>query len=184
MSAPYKLIQSEYIVQHREEFIRDLSYSAKSLYQFGILDTSLKYGSYTQYNVFGATSPSPHMYHLFTVIRDLAREINPTGKLWLQAWINHHYENELLGWHNHSSTWHGYAAIEPWNTITEFDDFKIVNKVGQIYVGPGGLRHRVVAADDLPFPDKRITVAFDIMTEENFTGDVLPTENYGCIPLL
>jgi hypothetical protein len=67
---------------------------------------------------------------------------------------------------------------------SEFDDFKIVNKVGQIYVGPGGLRHRVVAADDLPFPDKRITVAFDIMTEENFTGDVLPTENYGCIPLL
>lgn len=185
MPGPYKLIQSEYVVKHQQEFIRDLSYSAKSLYQYGILDTSLKHGSYTQYNIFGATSPSPHMYQLFTEIRNVVREINPVGKLWIQSWINHHYENELLGWHNHSSTWHGYVSIEPWNTITEFDDFKIVNKIGQIYIGPGGLRHRVVAADDFPFLDKRITVAFDIMTEENFTGDnILPTDNYGCIPLL
>ena len=185
MSGPYKLIQSEYVVTHQQEFIRDLSYSAKSLYKYGILDTSLKHGSYTQYNVFGVTSPSPHMYQLFTEIRNAAREIQPTGKLWLQSWLNHHYENELLGWHNHSSTWHGYVSIEPWNTVTEFDDFKIINKIGQIYIGPGGLRHRVVSLDDGPFLDKRITVAFDIMTEENFTGgDILPTENYGCIPLL
>ncbi len=182
---PYKLYQSQYIVDNKEGFVRDLSHSAKSMYQYGIFDTSLKYGSYTQYNIFGVSSPSVHMYHLFQEIRDIARENIPTGKLWIQSWINHHYENELLDWHNHSGSWHGYVAIEPWNTVTEFEDFVVENKVGQIYWGPGGLRHRVVAMDDYPFPDKRITVAFDIMTEADFTGDdILPTHNFGCIPLL
>ena len=185
MATPHKLITSQYVIDHQQELIRDLSYSAKSLYQFGILDTSLKHGSYTHYNVFGLTSPSPHMYQLFTEIRNLVREEIPTGKVWIQSWVNHHYENELLTWHNHSSKWHGYVSIDPMDTVTEFEEFTIENKVGQIYYGPGGLKHRVVAKSDHPFPDKRITVAFDIMTEENFTGDdVLPTDNYGCIPLL
>jgi hypothetical protein len=182
---PYKLYQSQYVIDHQEEFVKDLSHSAKAMYEYGIFDTSLKYGSYTQYNIFGVSSPSIHMYHLFREIRDIAYENIQGKKLWLQSWINHHYENELLGWHNHSSNWHGYVSIQPWNTITEFDDFKIVNKVGQIYLGPGGLRHRVVPTDDMPFPDKRITVAFDIMTEDDYTGDnILPTHNFGCIPLL
>ena len=181
----YNLYQSQYVVEHQQELIKDLTHSAKSLYKYGILDTSLKHGSYTQYNIFGATSPSPYMYQLFTEIRNIAREHAPEGRLWLQSWVNHHYENELLGWHNHSSTWHGYVSIQPWNTVTEFDDFVVENKVGQIYFGPGGLRHRVVSLDDAPFDDKRITVAFDIMTEQDFTGmDIVPTENFGCIPLL
>jgi hypothetical protein len=182
---PYKLLQSTYVIEHQQELIRDLSYSAKSMYRYGIFDTSLKYGSYTQYNIFGATSPSAHMYQLFKEIRDMVRAQEPTGRLWIQSWINHHYENELLEWHNHSATWHGYVSIQPWNTVTEFDNFVIENKVGQIYFGPGGLRHRVVTKDNTPFEDKRITVAFDIMTENDFTGaDILPTENFGCIPLL
>lgn len=182
---PYKLYQSQYIVENQAGFIRDLSESAHAMYQYGIFDTSLKHGSYTQYNIFGVSSPSLHMWQLFKEIRDIAHENIPGKKLWMQSWINHHYENELLGWHNHSARWHGYVSIQPWSTVTEFDDFVIENKVGQIYLGPGGLRHRVVAMDDMPFPDKRITVAFDIMSEDDFTGgDVLPTHNFGCIPLL
>lgn len=180
----YKLYTSQYVIDHQEEFIRDLTHSAQGMYQYGILDTSLKYGSYSQYNIFGVSSPSFHMYELFKEIRNIAREHVPEGRLWIQSWINNHYENELLTWHNHSSEWHGYVSIRPYNTITEFDDFKIENKVGQIYWGPGGLRHRVVAVDDFPFDDKRITVAFDIMTENNFTGEILPSHNFGCIPLL
>ena len=185
MEKPFKLVTIDYVVKHQQELIRDITHSAKSLYKFGILDTSLVHGSYTQYNIFGATSPSPHMYQLFKEIRDIVRDQMPTGKLWIQSWVNHHYENELLGWHNHSSKFHGYISIAPMHTNTEFEDFTIENKVGQLYFGPGGLRHRVVPTSDMPFEDKRITIAFDIMTEENFTGDdILPTDNYGCIPLL
>ena len=181
----YKLYQSTYITEHQAELVRDLSYSAKSMYQYGILDTDLKYGSYTQYNIFGVSSPSVHMYQLFQEIRNIARENIPTGRLWIQSWINHHYETELLEWHNHTGSWHGYVSIQPWNTVTEFEEFSIENKVGQIYWGPGGLRHRVVAKDDFPFLDKRITIGFDIMTENDFSGDdILPTHNFGCIPLL
>ena len=130
---PYQLYQSQYVVDHQEEFVKDLMHSAQAMYQYGVFDTSLKYGSYTQYNIFGVSSPSHHTYQLFKEIRDIARKNLPEGRLWIQAWVNNHYETELLGWHNHSSKWHGYVSIRPYDTVTEFDDFTIENKVGQIY---------------------------------------------------
>ena len=94
--------------------------------------------------------------------------------MWMQAWLNYHNHNQVLGWHNHDWDYHGYISIDPKNTITEFRDYKIENKVGQIYFGPGQREHRVVCLDE--FSDTRLTIGFDISLD-------LISEN-GCLGML
>ena len=76
--------------------------------------------------------------------------------------------------HNHNCDYHGYISIDPRNTVTEFSDYKIENKVGQIYFGPGQREHRVVCLDE--FSDTRLTIGFDISLD-------LISEN-GCLGML
>ena len=94
--------------------------------------------------------------------------------MWMQAWLNYHNHDQVLGWHNHDWDYHGYISIDPKNTITEFRDYKIENKVGQIYFGPGQKEHRVVCLDE--FSDTRLTIGFDVSL------DLFPGN--GCLGML
>ena len=53
-------------------------------------------------------------------------------------------------------------------------NYKIENKVGQIYFGPGQREHRVVCLDE--FPDTRLTIGFDVSL------DLFPGN--GCLGML
>jgi hypothetical protein len=46
---------------------------------------------------------------------------------------------------------------------TEFEDYKIKNKIGNIYIGPPYKKHRVNILK--PFNGQRITIAFDVISE-------------------
>ena len=94
----------------------------------------------------------------------------------LYAKPNHDHDN-VLGWHNHDWDYHGYISIDPKNTVTEFRNYKIENKTGQIYFGPGQREHRVVCLDE--FSDKRLTIGFDVSL------DLFPGNGcLGMIPVL
>ena len=176
----YTLVNWEYIQQHQEEFVKVLTHSHEALTNFGIINSTF---NYTDYNIFGATSPSIHMHKLYCVIRELVRSsLGEDQLLWIQSWLNHHTHDQVLDWHSHNATYHGYVCIEPKDTTTEFQEWKIENKCGNIYFGPGYNKHRVV--NNSKYDGIRITIAFDIMTESDVDlyGD--PTHNFGCVPLL
>jgi hypothetical protein len=175
----FTLFNFEYIKENQLEIIKELKISQKNLEKYGVFDSTK---AYIYYNIFGVSSPSKHMYTIFKKVRDVVREQIPDQMIWIQSWLNYHDYNQVLGWHNHSSSWHGYISIEPQDTVTEFENWEIENECGNIYFGPGGHMHRVVNKSN--YSGKRITVGFDIILERNYTGMVLPTENFGAIPLL
>jgi hypothetical protein len=175
----YTLFNFDYIKENQQEIIKDLKTSQDNLVKYGVFDTTK---AYIYYNIFGVSSPSKHLYVIYKKIRDLVRDKFPNEMIWMQSWLNCHDYDEVLGWHNHSSSWHGYISIEPQDTITEFENWTIENECGNIYFGPGKHIHRVVNKSN--YSGKRITIGFDIMLEKDYTGMVLPTENFGAIPLL
>ena len=181
----YILYNFEYIKEHQQEIITDLKRSHEIILEQGVSDSTF---GYTTYNIFGVSSPSIHMYKIFETLRGLIRSQLSEERLWMKSWLNYQYHDGVLQWHNHSSAYHGYIAIEPQDTKTEFENWTIDNEVGNIYFGPGLHKHRVVNLSE--YKGKRISIGFDVMTDYNYGPDgpnypgPLPTLNSGCIPLL
>jgi len=167
----YKLFQSSYIVDNQQEFI-DQCLEVKHIFS-GQDTTKLYY----QYNIFSITAGSIQFYNLFRELRDIIRIEIPDKPLWFQAWVNLHTEDKVLDWHNHSWDYHGYISIDPKDSTTDFEDYNIKNKVGQIYFGPGNRPHKVRILT--PYCGERITIGYDITTEP-----VMHTGCLGLIPLL
>lgn len=124
---------------------------------FGHYETTKNYGNY---NLFAITATDPLMYALFMELRVKVKSALGTRPLWIQAWLNAHSQHEVLQMHNHSWPYHGYISIDPKKTNTVFEDITIENKVGQVYFGKGGNKHRVDVVDC--YEGKRITIGFDI----------------------
>lgn len=173
-------IRSEYICENQQGFIDDLLATHEYLTtKLKVTDSTWDYGLY---NIFAASSPSLHMYRLYEEIRYIVRQQIPEGRLWIQAWLNHHTGNQTLDWHQHTFPLHGYVCIDPKNSVTEFEDWKVENEVGTIYLGPGHVKHRVLLNDK--YEGTRLTIGYDIVTEESLQGDTNPSMNFGVIPLL
>lgn len=185
----YKLYSSASIIQNMNQLKFDSNKGYNNFTKmFGNTNNWPKannatYG-YTFYNVFQLTSGSIAFYKVLqdlkqVVIEYLKGSNENTDHLWFQAWLNYHSQNEVLDWHRHyDSTCHGYIAIDPKNSITEFRNFSIENKIGQIYIGPIGLEHRVIVNE--PYTGKRITIGFDVSNKE-LSFD---KKNFGWLPLL
>lgn len=125
------------------------------------------------YNIFSYTSGNPHFYILYKQIAAAVREYtnNPDRPMWIQAWINYHKPNEVLPWHAHDGTLlHGYISIDPKNTVTQFLNYTIENKIGLLYLGRPGpeYRHQVVVRE--PYEGYRVTLAFDIIDDTDISS--------------
>jgi hypothetical protein len=163
----YKLFQSAYIVANQQGFINQC---VEVKHSFAGEDTT---ASYYKYNLFSATAGSIYFYNLYKELRDIIRNEIPDKPLWMQAWVNCHTQNNVLDWHNHAWDYHGYISIDPKNTTTEFKEYTITNKVGQIYFGTGGKLHRVNVLS--PYDGDRITIGYDVTSD--------PIMNTGCTGL-
>ena len=121
--------------------------------------------NYGLYNIFAVTAGDEYFYKLFLDLKKIVKEYNNNEEnLWMQSWINYHKSHEVLNWHNHSWLFHGYISIDPKNTRTLFEDgTEIKNEVGNIYIGPCNLKHKVVV--DKPYEGNRITLGFDIINK-------------------
>jgi hypothetical protein len=163
----YKLFQSKYIIDNRQEFI-DQCLEVKKLFS-GQDTTKLYY----QYNIFSLTAGSIHFYNLFQELRNIIRAEVPQERLWMQAWVNLHTVDNVLDWHDHQWNYHGYISIDPKHTVTEFHNYSINNTTGQIYFGPGNRPHRVKVV--APYSGERITIGYDVTSE--------PIMHTGCVGL-
>ena len=163
----YKIYQSKYIVEHQSEIIEQCCKVKQNYNGDMTLD-------YFKYNIFSLTAGYYSFYEIYKELILLVKSELGNKRMWMQAWLNYHNHDQVLGWHNHDWDYHGYISIDPKNTITEFRDYKIENKVGQIYFGPGQREHRVVCLDE--FSDTRLTIGFDVSL------DLFPGN--GCLGML
>ena len=154
----YKVYKSQTIIDNQEEFVADCSLLFKHIAKdVNNYDTTW---TYDQYNIFAYASPKKIWTDLFRELREYATDYLGTDRdLFYQSWLNHHMGNNLLDWHTHTWPYHGYISIQPLDSKTIFENFEINNEIGNIYIGPGDLRHKVVC-DDVYTP--RITLGFDI----------------------
>jgi|TARA_B100000035_G_scaffold48592_1_gene37108 hypothetical protein len=178
MNENYKIYKHDYIIENQSEIIKTAVMCHDSLLSDGFGDTTW---SYYLYNIFSVSSPSLHYLNIFRKLRDVIRENVKEENIWLQAWLNVHEHNTVLDWHNHSAPFHGYIALEPQDTTTEFEDWSIKNETGNIYFGNGNVRHRVV--NDSYYSGKRFTIGFDVIPGSVFEY-AYPTKQYGAMPLL
>ena len=149
----HKLYKSEVVLGNHRVMINILGNAVSYL---GDADPTW---TYDRYNLFGLTSPTKVFYDLFKELRGFVYDYTD-GDLWMQSWVNYHMPDQLLKRHNHTWPIHGYICINPHLTKTCFDDYEIENRIGDVYIGPGGRYHEVKLIE--PFYTPRITIGFDV----------------------
>jgi hypothetical protein len=158
----FKIYKSSEIVENKDEFIKQIKSSIDSLKAI-YPDIDSTWG-YNVYNLFSISAGYEMFYNLYNDIKFIVRDHLKTDEpLWMQCWANYQYENDVLDWHAHYD-WacHGYVSIEPHESITMFQGFDIKNEVGNIYLGPTDVAHKVYI--EKPYSTPRITCGFDVAT--------------------
>jgi len=175
----YIVHKSQTIIDNQESMIGDLRIAHEYFKQhFPIISKKAVYSQSPWYNIFITTSPSPTFYKLYKELNKVVRDyVGHDRPLWMQSWLNFHMPNEVLGWHNHFWSCHGYMSIDPKKTKTVFKKYEIINEVGNIYMGPGERHHKVEVLEDFDTP--RITLGFDI-----HETPAKPFEMYSLVPIL
>ena len=160
----YKIYRSSVVLDNHAELIRSIKFGIQTFREYFPEKAHDSTWAYYLYNTFTITSYTQGMYDLFgDVVSAIDDYTNKKRPLWFQCWINYHKPEEVLKWHGHEYPCHGYVCIDPKETHTVYDGYKIKNEIGNIYIGPGFRRHKVVVDHDYNLP--RITLGFDIVNE-------------------
>jgi len=171
----YRVYNSEYVKKYHSDFMLE-SYLAVDKFNHLYKDQDTTW-TYSKYNIFNLTACSLNFHQLYKELIHVVKDYTGNqGPLWIQSWINFHKPEAVLDWHDHQFPYHGYISIEPKKSITDFKEFQITNEIGNIYIGHGHRPHRVVVTE--PYEGERITLGFDIATEE------FQTESMSFIPLV
>ena len=157
----YTLHQCDYIADNLLDIFEDLRVAHNNFKKLFPNEDST--WAYSKYNIFALTAPSTNFYKIYVELRNVIRTQLGTDKpLWLEAWINYHKHDEVLYWHHHDFSYHGYISIDPKQSNTVFENYSIKNKPGQIYFGPGNRLHKVEVLES--FEGVRTTIGFDVHT--------------------
>tara|TARA_X000000368_G_scaffold263195_1_gene208348 strand:- start:474 stop:986 length:513 start_codon:yes stop_codon:yes gene_type:complete len=168
----HKLYESQVVLGNQRVMINILNNAISFL---GDVDPTW---TYDKYNLFGLTSPTQVFYDLYKELRGFVYDYTgEVDQLWMQSWVNYHMPDQLLKRHNHAYPIHGYISVDPKLTKTSFDNYEIQNRIGDVYIGPGGRYHSVELME--PFYTPRITIGFDVT--DNPTK---ATGNLGMIPFI
>jgi hypothetical protein len=183
----YIIEDLKYINENKNHFIEYANLAHERFkFAFGTNNTSsTKFFRY--YNATCLTVGSQLYYKMFQDLQRIIRKHSNTKKeLWYQSWINFHKQDEVLDWHEHvDCLFHGYISIDPKDSETEFENYKIKNEIGKLYLGPADKKHRVNILK--PYEDIRITIAFDVISidqiETNYKKYDKVKFNIGFIPI-
>ena len=168
----HKLYESQVVIDNQRGMINILNNAISFL---GDVDPTW---TYDKYNLFGLTSPTKVFYDLYKELRGFVYDYTgEVDQLWMQSWVNYHMPDQLLKRHNHAYPIHGYISVDPKLTKTSFDNYEIQNRIGDVYIGPGGRYHSVELIE--PFYTPRITIGFDV-TDNPTKADA----NLGLIPFI
>lgn len=190
----YTLMQVPYIEEHIDR-IKELTQQgihrfkqSRGMHNHAMRNDNLTW-MFTQYNIYSLCSNNQHFYEIYKSLIGAIREyFNITNteipsQLWLQSWVNGHTPKQVLKSHNHDWPIHGYISIDPKKSETVFTDapngkelYRVQNKIGQIYVGPGSRFHHVELLE--PFEGERITFGYDVEYRDRIL------DNMGFIPII
>ncbi len=173
---PYFIAKSKVIPHNQSELIK-ITERCHSIHQ-NYFEGKSSTWTYANYNFWALSSANELMYSLYDELRTIVNEYIPNERKWMQSWLNFHKHDEVLDWHDHDWDYHGYISIDPKNTTTVFENWKIENKVGNIYLGRGYNKHKVVVNE--PYEGYRITIGFDICVTPDKGG---MNTNLGLMPL-
>lgn len=176
----YQLYQIDLIKNNHPLFVRQCTVLHEAIRRtYGIDDTTKGYWSY---NLFNVSCSSLAFYKLWKELSSKVREyVDDDRPLWISSWLNFHTPAQVLDWHNHKlSIYHGYICIDPKNTVTEFETYKIENRIGQMYIGPSERLHRVVLEKN--YLGERITIGFDVSDRVN--EDHINSNFHAFMPIL
>ena len=181
----YRVYNSEFIANK----IKSIRYEGKILHaNYKRIFQDSDNGStwdYNKYNIFSLAVGNPLFYEIYKdlvfVIKDYLKDQPENSDfIWFESWLNYHSQKEVLDWHNHAFSFHGYISVDPKDSTTEFKDYAIKNKPGNIYIGPGNREHRVVV--NTPYDDTRITLGFDVVSKS--LPGVSYIDNLSFIPVI
>ena len=140
----------------------------KRMFKDSTLDSTW---DYRKYNIFSLAAGDVLFLQIYKdliwVVKDFLKDRDNSDTVWIQSWLNYHKQDEVLNWHDHKFSFHGYISVDPKDTTTEFNGYSIKNQPGNIYIGRGYRKHRVVV--DSPYTDTRITLGFDLLINPNST---------------
>lgn len=171
----YRIYNSSVIVDHHKDLLSTASVVHQRCLENLNVDNSTS--AYNRYNAFSMFGCDPHYYDLYRDFVSVVKDFVPvTDRVWFESWINWWTPKDNLGWHDHQFLYHGYISIDPKSTVTQFRDYTVENKIGNIYIGPGFREHRVLV--DKHYQGPRLTLGFDI----NVTPVV--TNNLSFLPIL
>ena len=166
----YIVEEINYVKDNYDQFIKDIDLAYDRFnYSYGpMLDGRSATGYHKYYNLMLLTFGSKVFHDFFKILKHRLLEFMnyPKEHLWYMCWLNYDLgKNKFFEWHkHHDARVHGFVCIEPQHTVTEFKDFKLINKTGQIYIGPGQKLHKVNILK--PYKKPRISIAFDVVGEK------------------
>jgi hypothetical protein len=186
----YYIKNLSYIEKNKDHFIEyaNLAHERFKVAYGNVFNQKSSTWFYRYYNITCLTFGSVLYFKMFEDLQKVIRKFSKTKKpLWYQSWLNFHKPDEVLDWHDHKEClFHGYISIDPKNSETEFEDYKIKNEVGNVYIGSPYKKHRVNVLK--PFNGHRITIAFDVVSEKEI--DIIYKKhgkidiNTGFIPII
>ena len=136
---------------------------------------------YDKYNIFSLAAGSTLFYQIYKnlifVVKDYLKDQTDSDTIWIESWLNYHKQDDVLDWHDHEFRFHGYISIDPKDTVTEFKEYSIKNQPGNIYIGPGNRKHRVVVNQS--YNDTRLTLGFNLIIDSRDN-----INNLGFIPII
>lgn len=164
----YKIIDIPFVKKQKNNLIKDAIIAHKRFnFIYNNLNNHNSTNYYRYYNFINLTFGSTCYLELFKILKKHIFNFTKSNEMWMQCWLNYsEKKEEVLNWHNHPEcSFHGYLSIDPQNTETHFEKFKIKNKTGRLYVGSPNLFHKVVVKN--LFKKPRITIAFDIVLKKD-----------------
>jgi hypothetical protein len=170
------IYKSQLITNNHKQFIEECYFAYDKI--SNKLNTKETTWTYREYNLFSIMSGSILFYKLFSELQKIIKAYHlKDSPLWMQSWLNFHKSNEVLDWHNHEWPFHGYISIDPKSTTTVFKEYEVKNEIGNIYIGPGNILHKVRVDEEYSSP--RITIGFDVTDEAKLNNNM-----FSLIPIL
>jgi hypothetical protein len=165
----YAVYNSSYIRENYNEIIEH-AYFAHDKFNECFPEQSSTW-TYRVYNIFSLSTTSLHFYNIYKEMVEVIKLYNGKEEpMWVESWMNFHKENEVLDWHDHRWDFHGYITIDPKDSNTIFEQYSVKNEIGNIYVGPGHRKHKVIV--NKPYVGERITLGYDVTKVGNLKGNI------------
>jgi hypothetical protein len=175
----YKIYKSSTIIDHNDRIVEAMAEIRENIVEYLGGDVVTTTWNHMHYNIWThSMAVEPELsFSMWEELIQIIKENSPKEAKygWIQSWLNYDsYESveDNLTPHRHNAPIHGYISISPQNTKTVFDNWEIVNEIGNIYIGLGKWMHCVKNTDKYTGP--RITIGFDVCF-----GDTTPEEGYG-----